>query len=430
MIFGRPNRKEVDAVQQRLTRRILGWLAARLDVLPWSRVADPRTGSNTYWRLATVLSSVVLALVGGARSVADLEALTVRMSVAARRWFGLTRKLSDTTVRDLLVRLEPADLRGLLHAQVRVFHRQKALEPEGFRWGVVSMDGKATAIRAWDGRYAQQQGARGMVRTITASLVSSPGCPCIDAWPIPPTTNEMGTYLVALRSLVETYGGIDLFRVVMYDAGACSEANARGTRTLGLHYVMQLNDAQPTLFAEARRLLDAAPAHVVELDEQAGRVRYHLRLTSEIQGFLDWDHLRTVIHVRRETIDRNGGVTRQGDRYFVTSLSATALEPQGWARLIKARWAVENNCHHTFDAALGEDARPWFQEQPVGALNVMLLRRIAYNMMAIFRARTLRAESNRSIAWRELATQVFTALIVATEEAVAGLRSRARPAPG
>lgn len=257
-------------MQARLTRRILGWLAARLDVLPWSRVTDPRTGSSTYWRLTTVLPVVVMGLVAGARSVADLEALTASMSAAARRWFRLARNLPDTTARDLLVRLAPEELRGILHAQIRSFHRQKALEPEGFRWGVVSMDGKSTSIRAWDQRYVQQQGARGVVRTVTATLVSSPGCPCIDACPIPPATNEMGTYLDALRTLVASYRGIDLFRVVMYDAGACSEANARGTRELGLHYVMQLNEAQPTLLAEARRLLDGMGVHLVELDEQGG----------------------------------------------------------------------------------------------------------------------------------------------------------------
>jgi hypothetical protein len=390
-------------------------------------VTDPRTGSNTYWRLATVLPVVVMGLVAGARSAAELEALTVDMSAAARRWFRISRKLSDTTVRDLLLRLAPSELRAMLHAQIRSFHRQKALEPERFRWGVVSMDGKATTIRAWDARYAQRQGSHGVIRTITASLVSSPGCPCIDAWPIPPSTNEMGSYLDALRALIAAFRTLDLFRIVMYDAGACSEANARGTRELGLHYVMQLNQAQPTLFAEAKRFLDAEPAHVVELDEQGGRVRYHIKVTAQLQGFLDWQHLRTVVHVHRETIDRHGAVTRQGDRYFVTSLSHTSLEPEQWARLIKARWAVENNCHHTFDAALAEDDRPWFQEHPVGALNVILLRRLAYNAMALFRARTLRAQANRLIPWRELTKQVWIALIIATEEAVNGLRAREPP---
>jgi hypothetical protein len=368
-----------------------------------------------------------MGLVAGVRSAAELEALTMSMSAAARRWFRVKKKLPDTTARDLLVRLAPEELRGMLHAQIRNFHRQKALEPEGFRWGVVSMDGKATVIRAWDGVYVQQQGARGAVRTVTATLVSSPGCPCIDAFPIPAATNEMGSYLAALRQLVDLYKGIDLFRVAMYDAGACSEANARGTRALGLHYVMQLNEAQPTLFAGAQPILAREPEHIVELDDQAGRVRYRVRVTKELEEFLDWQHLRTIVHIRRETLGQDGSVRRQGDRYFVSSLAHDALAPAGWARLLRARWGVENNNHHTFDTALAEDARPWFQEHPVGALNLMILRRIAYNAMSLFRARTLRAEANRLIPWRVLTLQVFIALINATEEAVNGLRARAPP---
>jgi len=414
-------------MQRRLTRRILGWLAARLDVLPWSCVTDPRTGSATYWRLTTVLPLVVVGLVAGARSVAQLEELTAMMSAAARRWFRVPRKLPDTTARDLLVRLRPEDLRRILHAQIRSFHRQKALEREGFRWGVLSLDGKYTPIRAWDGHYVQKQGARGVIRTITASLVSTPGRPCIDAFPIPSATNEMGAYLLALRQLVATFGSLDLFRVVMYDAGACSEANARGTRDLGLHYVMQLNEAQPTLFSEARTVLGREAEHPIELTDQEGRVRYRVRITRELEGYLDWEHLRTVVHVRRERLSPSGAVTGVGDRYFVSSLSHDSLSPKEWACLIRARWGVENNNHHTFDTILAEDERPWFQEHPVGALNLTILRRIAYNAMALFRARTLRADANRLMPWRELTRLVYAAIITATEEAVNGLRTRAPP---
>jgi hypothetical protein len=35
----------------------------------------------------------------------------------------------------------------------------------------------------------------------------------------------MGQFEMTLRSLVDAYHGIDLFRMVTYDAGACSEHN-------------------------------------------------------------------------------------------------------------------------------------------------------------------------------------------------------------
>ena len=44
---------------------------------------------------------------------------------------------------------------------------------------------------------------------------------------------------------VYTYLALTLF--VTYDAGACSEANARAVRDRGLHYLFGLKGSQPTL---------------------------------------------------------------------------------------------------------------------------------------------------------------------------------------
>ena len=139
-----------------------------------------------------------------------------------------------------------------------------------------------------------------MLRTITAMLVSSEVPVCVDAIPIPAATNEMGHYLTALAEVTVAYASIDLFRVVMYDAGACSETNARGTRALGVHYVMVLNEAQPTLFAEAQRVLSVLgeDAATIEVEDQG--IRYTLWVTEGV-GF----------------VQRRGGpieVIRAGDR--------------------------------------------------------------------------------------------------------------------
>lgn len=60
-------------------------------------------------------------------------------------------------------------------------------------------------------------------------------------------------------------------------------------------------------------------------------------------------------------------------------------------------------------------------------LDIVILRRIAYNAMALFRARTLRADANRLMPWRELTRLVYAAIMTATEEAVNSLRARAPP---
>ncbi|MFO0564091.1 MAG: hypothetical protein U0263_00435 [Polyangiaceae bacterium] len=85
----------------------------------------------------------------------------------------------------------------------------------------------------------------GLVRTVTATLTSSTARPVIDVFPIPASTNEMGMLHHCLSSLMRAYGRTDLFRLVTYDAGACSKENARAVRNLGLHYLLATKSSQP-----------------------------------------------------------------------------------------------------------------------------------------------------------------------------------------
>jgi hypothetical protein len=76
---------------------------------------------------------------------------------------------------------------------------------------VVALDGKVTALPTLNHRFVQNQHPEvglpyGLVRTVTCTLVTAPGRPCIDAIPIPASTNEMGHFQHAFGSLVETYG--------------------------------------------------------------------------------------------------------------------------------------------------------------------------------------------------------------------------------
>lgn len=253
----------------------------------------------------------------------------------------------------------------------------------------------------------------------------------MDAYPIHAASNEMGTFPAALSALVDHYASIDLFRVVMGDAGICSQANAQCARDLGLHYVMVLNDAQPTLFSEAKAVLgdlgEDTTVGTLAISRQS--VRYCIWLTSDLKGFLDWDHLHTTIRLQRQTLDRKGRVLSIGERYFVTSLRPHALDAAQWIALLRARWGVENNCHHTFDTQFGEDDRTWFDASPIGALVVILLRRLAYTLLALFRAHTLCGEATRLAPWRDLIRWTCNALIAASEATVAELRARPRPPP-
>ena len=180
----------------RWLRRLAGALSARLPEPRLDDVADPRTRKGRRWKLGVLLRSVVVAMCMGAKSLADLEKMSAEMAPAMRRLLGIPRRVPDTTLRDVLCKIEPRELRGAIHAQVRQAHRRKAIEPNGFPFGVLTMDGKGTAVGGCDDVYAQRQsqdrGAKfsSVLRTVTCTLVSAVAKPCIDAIPIPAQTNE------------------------------------------------------------------------------------------------------------------------------------------------------------------------------------------------------------------------------------------------
>jgi hypothetical protein len=124
---------------------------------------------------------------------------------------------------------------------------------------------------------------------------------------------------------------------------------------------------------------------------------------------------------------RDGEDVAKETRYFLSSLERQALSPAQWLFLIRSHWSVENACHWTFDAVFKEDDRPWIRSDPKGALVVALLRRVAYNILSLFRSVTLRSEHNRDAPWRELLSWVLDALVGARERDVVPLLDLQNP---
>jgi hypothetical protein len=268
-----------------------------------------------------------------------------------------------------------------------------------------------------------------LLRTDTCTLVSARAKPCIDAVPIPAGTNEMRHFGPVLRGLVETYGRSQMFRLVSADAGNCSEANARLVVELELDYLFRLKADQPTLLGEARRLLGrlkpkqalATTQDVVGSTTQTRSVY----LTDELAGFWGWDHLQTVVRIHKQCHDNTtGALLWQEDHYAVSSLDLDALSPALWLHAFRAHWGVENQCHNTWDTAFKEDDKPWIGTDPKGMMAVLLLRRMASNMLALYRAVTQRSEERRQTPWKTVLRWVYNTLIKAQASDIAGLRNR------
>lgn len=418
--------------QKRLSRRMAGVLKARLPELKLDRVRDPRKARGKRWSLDVLLGACVVGLTCRCRSLAQVESLSQEMSCGMGRMLGLNRRLPDTTMRDSLMRIEPGQLRKSIHRQVKAAQRRKALRPEGLPFGVVAIDGKSTAIEAWDNRYAQRhrdasgQSAVGLVRTLTCSLVSSSSKLCIDAVPIPAPTNEMGHFGNAFGQLCRVYGR-GLFELASMDAGMCSLENANLVVEKRKHYLFGLKQDQPSLLREAERLLGHQEQPVAQtVDVEGGyEVRRRLYRTEEMAGYLSWRHLRTVLRVESvRTRVKTGREEERESRYFIASLPITRLTDEQWLRVVREHWAVENQCHGTWDTVFEEDDRPWIKNEPQGTLVVMLLRRMAYNLLALFRSVTQRSEERRRTPWRDIMRWMNQAVVGIQGHELASLRAR------
>jgi DDE_Tnp_1-associated/Transposase DDE domain len=417
----------------RMNRRLYGLLAKRLDEARLDAVRDPRDVRGKRWQLSSLLRAVLGGLLAGARSLADVEAQSERLSRPLRRLLGVRRRVADTTLRDALCSLEPNELRKPLHALVREAQRRKALEPDELPFGVVSLDGKYFSLPSSDDYYAQRQTHDdaaplvGVVRTVTATLTSISAQPIIDVTPIPAHTNEMGIFELALDRVCQAFAGLDLFRLVTYDAGACSKANARAVRERDLHYLFVLKTSQSSLYNEAQLWLgsrSAETADAIREDMLRGqRVVRRLYLGEATAAPDGWEHLRTVVRVQTQTFDASNELVGCEDRYLISSLPRHRLTPNHWLLVVRRHWGVETS-HQILDGAFAEDDHPWILQNPRGALVVAILRRIAYTILTLFRSVTQRSDERRHVPWKLLLLDLFTAFLTTNDDQIRGLRFR------
>jgi len=418
-----------DKDPSRTRRQRLGFLRSGLDRLALKQVGDPRKYVMTVGILG-VLRAALAGLLLGKRGLADVERMTEEMEEAACALLRIRGRLPDTTLRDVLTRVDPNDVRRVLHKQVRDAKRRKQFvyDLPVRAW---AMDGKATATKVFGDaanphNVAQRQGGHAVVRTVTTCEVSTTVQPCIDAYPVPADANEMSTYQDALRALIAAYGhdGAD---VVMYDAGACGRDNADFTIAEKLDYIFCLTGHQPTMMGEALRVLGderLGKPMAEAVDVVNGKVLTRkLWLTGRLEGMHEWDHLRTVIRVDVDLLDKTTGEIKHGTHWYVSSLAPERMTAAQWMDLLRRRWGVEDSCHWTFDVAFKEDDHPWITE-PVGMLVVMMLRRIAYNLLAFYRNHTLRAEGKRAMPWRVLMESLEHAVHKVTRALIENLRPR------
>jgi len=417
--------------EDRSLRRAAGALAVGLGGVRFSAVPDPRAARGRKWSAATLLRTMLVGLLSGMHSLKETERLTEDLGCAMRRKLGVSRRVPDTTMRELAMALPLSSVQPLLQGQVRTAWRKKQLGPTTLPCGVLAIDGKSATTDLDDGVYAQRQGdGRFAVRTMTCSLVSAPAATVVHMSPVPRETNEMGAFQPTLREVVDAYGRGELFRLVTADAGMTSLANADFVHNeLSMGYVFALKGNQSELCGEAARLLANLPATLAagHTRERIGSERHHRRVwLAPIEGDLNgWAHARVLVRVHREVTRADSVVLRSEDRYFISNESAGRFTPEQWLGVIRSHWRVENDAHKTLDVVLGEDDHPWIRD-PRGMLVLQVLRRIACNALGLLRFISLKEKTARRTAklieWSQLLGDLRRALLAALEPHLEGLR--------
>lgn len=364
----------------------------------WDDITDPRARRGRRWPLGQLLNAAFAGLLANCPSLRDVEAMTEEMGPAGRQ--HVPRRVPDTTLWELMGRLDPRELRAKIRAQVRSAWRSKSLAPVGLPCGVVAIDGKGLGALEHDADGTAQKAHRAhdgtpywLSRVLRAVLTSAQAKPCLDQVSIGSKTNEMGSFGAFFDELIAAYGAGDLFDIVTVDAGMTSRANADRVHAANKAYVMAIKGTQPELFHAAQRRLghhNRKPDFESETEVYQGRrIKRRLYRTTDLAGYNDWSHLKQVWRVEQETRDPEGNLVEREDRYFVTSLTVGRLSLAQILLVVRGHWGIENDCFWALDTQWREDAVPWCS-QGLAVEVLSWLRLMAYNLLQLARRAHLR----------------------------------------
>lgn len=373
-----------DTVKEHLKRMKLSQL--------WNKLSDPRDSRNRKWSFDYIMNVVVIGMLSGCKNLRAVEDLSEIYN----------ERIPDTTIHDVLVRMNPEPLRSVIVTGVKEALRSHELTKKDFPVRITAIDGKSIAVsEASVGSFSQpiSGGGEGTYRNMAlrAFHVSNDTKLFLGQREIHGKTGEAVELAPFIDSLEEDYGKTSLLEVFSVDAGMTSKSNADHIISKGRHYIMALKGPQHVLFDAANRLLMniAEPEKVTfELcnGNQVTRVLYRVALPD---GYYTWSHLREAWRVKQVVVDAMGKTTCE-ERFFLSSLSPQTLNNSQALQAVRMHWGVENNGFWVCDTVWQEDDAPWANDALVF---VSLLRLVAYNIVSRLLNRRIRSAKSRAISW-------------------------------
>lgn len=428
----------------------------RIRDLHFERVPDPRYAPNVDYQLSVMLTVLVTAMVTKAKSLRDAELRTGQLVKHNGPWQGLHNRIADNTFGNVIGRLEQDALVKRLVGMVKAEHRRGNLEPTVLPIRTAAIDGKNVATLRWhdlcrvldlDPNTANPKQVKkrlkkefpnvqlcipeegqpyALARVHTVTLISSQAANCIYQRPIEGCTNEIGAMPALLKELRAAYGRTEIVAMLTTDAGNTSLDTATMTvEKLRWHYFAQIKSTHGEIHKEAVRVLGNRRTRTADdtyEDTQNGDdVTYHVWCEDLSEhGWLDWTHARQLVRVQRVAVNRTTGKTSTGNRYYVTSVCPSALNPKDCLTISRGHWRCEEETHWTTDVVLQEDRRrlAW-SRHPQGVFVVSTLRMMALNILAVARKLSRLTYTEETPTWHQVAEHfllVLCATILVTEE--------------
>jgi hypothetical protein len=372
----------------------------RIDPRNWFRaVVDPRSPTNLYWSFAYLQEVLFGGMLSGAQSLRGVETFS--------EIYG--ERVPDTTLHDLLIRLDGEPLRAVLVDEVKEALRAHELPKDAFPVRVTAIDGKSASVSRekmsqWSDPIGG--GGEGQYRhmALRALHVSNETKLFLGQREIPNKSAETTEFRPFLDQLIADYGKTRLLEVISVDAGMVSKENADHIKAKGLEYVMALKGPQQALYAEACAWIATSPKGMKTTTEVANgkRITRELSRCRCVDHKL-WGHLKEIWYVKQTTVEIKSGETTVEERYFLCSLAPEILGDGQVLQTIRMHWGVENNGFWTLDTVWLEDDAPWAHRALVF---VSLLRLLAYNAVSRLLTRRLQEEKVRALRWKDILKQI------------------------
>ena len=326
--------------------------AARMRSLPefFGGIDDPRRRQGRRHALPTVLALAAAATLCGMRGYKAISEWVHDLGPKAlerfrvRRRHGRYRPPSLSSIRNVLMAVDPAQL----DAALRAWHNA-----HGRGDSALAIDGK-TLRGAID-----HQGNRTHVLGIVGHDSKAPwGQKKIGLKPgaQDKRTNEIGAVIPLLDTLPDIHG-----RTITADALHTQRALASYLLGRGAHYLFTVKRNQPSLLQDIRLTLAPAiarrpPDFASESPkpEHGRRERRAIRVSSELNHYLDFPGVGQVFAIQRETLEVKSGKRRLETVYGITSLYPQNASPQRLLTLNRQHWQIEA-LHHILDWSFDED---------------------------------------------------------------------------